>query len=374
MPAPVYTTRWCECQVFSRIARSSADALVRAPVVAVFAKMFESAWFAIQQNQKSNWFILHNGKRIRRFLRCKIINDRDQDSTKTDCKQKLLEKGWVVGGRSEIVTMKVPEGYPVVMEHPEQELILGGAHLLESAYELWEQAGLTPIADKVDDHNVLLKMNPNLRATLLTLCFHQKVNPMTPSDVLKDIKETYNTMNKGADESVIDRYLEITHIGKAYKMHCEDSKDDAADAEADGNSDGDGQTKKRDQSGKSAAFKKFLKEHFPMWSSFRFSNARRFYNWMMDNGQWGQYKDFMNKNYNFEDEKKGAQESIMETNFKVWECLKKSKLEEYTHLCCRLAVPNKLNKWIIRCPKDAEKLLRLSTPLGSSSGLVKQNC
>ena len=316
-----------------------------------------------------------------------IVNNRDQESTRQDCKTKLVEKGLVVGGRSEIVTMPVPKSYPAQMAHPEQELILGGAHLLESAYELWEAAGLSDKVDVTADTKVLHAMNPNLRATLLSPCFHQRINSQTPPDVLKDIKETYNTMNKGADESIVDRYLEIPHIGIAFKVFCSESKDSSLASSADADAlcaiddagsgdekkpDGD-KSKKRDQSGKSNLFGAFLKEHFPNWPNpLRFSNARRWFNFVMENQQWEQYRTFLNKKYNFEDERRGFQEQLMETNFKMWEVLKKDKLQDYTGLCCRLAVPNTVNKCIIRCPADADKLKKLSTPLGSTSKLVKK--
>lgn len=137
------------------------------------------------------------------------LNDRDQHSTRAIYREKIKEVGISKGARNE--ALAVPLGHlchtklqvaNVTLEIP--AAFVGGAHLMEAAYEAWFEPG------SESNPQVLTSMRAGLpNVTLL--------DSRTPPDVLSWLKDGANLFNELASGiDFLERYKATTAIAAAW--------------------------------------------------------------------------------------------------------------------------------------------------------------
>jgi len=124
------------------------------------------------------------------------LNNRNQRNTRLKYKAIIKKEGIVVGARGEFITIPSEKG--------DQELVLGGAHLIEAFYDAEEE-------DPEND-NILATEAAGIEVT--------RLDRRTPADVQKFFKTTGNILNNlGSGNSFSETYLEIADMNKEHKEH-----------------------------------------------------------------------------------------------------------------------------------------------------------
>eukprot|EP00973_Karenia_brevis_P022261 3062770-Karenia_brevis.AAC.1 len=139
----------------------------------------------------------YSASKARLMVRNPDINDRDEAETRRNIKESCKQRGFVEGGRNEIVVIPQFVG-------SEFYYVLGGAHTVEAIYEAYEEEG---------------DSNEHLQATIAAGLKVTVLKARTPPDVQRWFKEEGNSLKGSSGRSFLEYYNSIDRMRTAYAAH-----------------------------------------------------------------------------------------------------------------------------------------------------------
>ncbi|CAK0871070.1 unnamed protein product [Prorocentrum cordatum] len=282
------------------------------------------------------------------------LNDRNCCDTRDKYKKDIKTRGFIVGGRNEMVVMRRSSSTD------NSFWILSGAHVIEAIY------------DAFDDMVKSKRHNPQVAATVMKGIPITEADHRTPIDVVTHLTDVGNILNGIGTKTTFVQAMKVAAEASGQAAPEVDPGAEQAEEEK-----GDGPSR-ASQEGLETEFGQFIEQKYPgRWTSFAsFKKCRALRN-KLSNALFTKFEKYMNQHCIFSDNRIDNV-AVYGVLHEVSAILTKVGMLSYFVEVAAFCVPtNDGTPWVIQVPKDAEKLKVLTRDMVQSkvfqASLASQN-